>query len=129
MILVHYRMFDEKDDLPHTLFHGVNGSRKLPLDTWVEAAVKTVCDGSKHKSTAYQSGFHVFEHFNDVVSFLSRFRKLDGRVICAVEIDANAGIWDKEHSPSKVKLARRMRIPAGFWEMRISAEEEVKQDG
>ena len=116
-MLVMYRIFEEKNNLPHTLFHGVNGSRCLPLDEWVDAEVKEVYDGVKTRATKYTAGFHVLPTIELVKKFLSRFKKLDNRVICPVEVE---DIWSKEHSHAPVKLARRMRVPKKFWEMRIS---------
>ena len=52
------------------LFHGLEGSRIVPLDKWLKAKRRRVKDGtSKHK---YLSGFHVFVDRRA----MSRFGKL-----------------------------------------------------
>jgi hypothetical protein len=114
-----YRIFDDIDGQPATLFHGVRGSRKLLLDQWHEAAVKPVTDGSG--VTVYQSGFHVLPRIEDVAIFLRKFRHLENRVIAKVEIDVDAGIWPKTHSKSPIILAKKMRIRKSDWEKRIKA--------
>jgi len=118
-----YRLFEEKNGVPCTLFHGVNKSRKLPLDTWVDAEIKNVHDGSRDRATEYVSGFHVLPSFESVIKFLNRFKVLDNRVICAVDVDIDAGIWDKEHSLSDVKLVKRMKITSEYWDKRVKANE------
>jgi hypothetical protein len=114
-----YRIFDDQDGSPATLFHGVDGSRKLPLDTWLQADVKPVTDGSC--STVYQSGFHVLPTRDDVVEHLGRFKHLRHRVIVRVEVDEAAGIWPKSHSRSPVLLVKRMRVKRRDWDRRERA--------
>ena len=115
----YYRIFDEVDGMPATLFHGVHGSRRLPLNTWMLAEVKPVTDGSC--STVYQSGFHVLPTREDVVRHLGGFRKLEHRVIVRVEVDETSGLWPKSHSRSSVMLARRMRVGRRDWDRREKA--------
>ena len=111
---VAYRIFDDKDGLPHTLFHGVNGSRRLPFDTWVEARVGPVTDGSC--ATAYQSGFHVLEDRGEARKFLARmFKNLGHRVVARVEV---RDTWPKAHSRHEVTLARFLRISRKDWARR-----------
>lgn len=126
MITTMYRIFDDKNDLPHTLFHGLNGKRQLELDTWLEAEVKAGRDGSGQKKKLYQTGFHCLTDLASVVKFLGRFRNLKGRVVCAVHADESFGVWRKEHSPAKnLRLVRRMRVTKAQWEERIPLEELV----
>jgi len=114
MITKMYRVFDEKNNKPHTLFHGNNGSRCLPINEWVISDTKLVTDGSHGKS--YMSGFHVLATSELVKSFfLRRFKILDNRVICAVDVDTDAGIWNKNEY---VKLAKCIRITSEYWEER-----------
>ena len=119
---MYYRMFEEKGGLPCTLFHGVDGSRQLPLNTWITAKVAIVKDGTGGKE--YQSGFHVLPALGGVVAFLNHFTHLDSRVICAVEV---SGLWPKIQSPAPVFLARKMRIPSDAWDKRVSCM-EVQND-
>jgi len=47
-----------KDNRPFFLFHGLNRSRKIKTNTWLEAEEKMVIDGSGQ--TPYLSGFSYF---------------------------------------------------------------------
>lgn len=109
-----YKILDEKDGLPLTLFHGVGGSRTLPLDCWIDASVKAVRDGA---GTTYQSGFHALPTLNEAIQYMAKFK--NPRVICEVDIDETAGVWPKMHSPSGVILAKRMRISSSQWSQRV----------
>lgn len=123
----YYRIFDDKDGCPATLFHGINGSRILPLDIWVDANVKPVTDGSA--VTVYDSGFHVLKQLKKVKEVLrSGFKYLDYRVICRVEIDENSGVWPKSHSKNPVILAKRMKIHKSDWDNRIYGKDLWKID-
>lgn len=115
---LYYRIFDDLNGTPATLFHGVNGSRKLPLDEWVDATVKPVTDGSG--VTVYQSGFHVITDLKETKKFLlKRFKHIEKRVIARVEVDEDAGTWPKSHSPHPVLLVKRMRIKKADWARRV----------
>jgi hypothetical protein len=117
--MIMYRIFDDKNDLPHTLFRGVRGSRTLPLDTWIEAEQKMGKEGSHGK--LYLTAFHVVDSLEDAINFfVKRFRNYDGRVICAVEVD---GELRKKPSNNSVTLAEKMRIPKRFWDERIICNE------
>ena len=113
----YYRIFDEKNDAPHTLFHGVKGSRKLPLDTWVEAEIRKVKDGSC--KVKYISGFHVLKTEQEAKSFLNKmFKYKNYRVITRVLVDEDSGLWKKEHSKSNVFLAKKIKILKKDWKNR-----------
>ena len=51
-----YRMV-EKDKYGNlkTLFHGINGSRILPIDTWIQADIKMVSEGVNAPSPTLQT--------------------------------------------------------------------------
>lgn len=106
--MIAYRICERKGDKIQTLFHGINGSRTIPLNEWVNANVKIVTDGAKEKSTKYLSGFHVFEHKEDCRKFISRFRK--ERDLVMVECEVKGKMWKKEHSPAPVILVEHMKI-------------------
>ena len=119
----YFRVFEEKRGMPATLFHGVHGSRKLPLDEWVNAEIKLVKDGTNGK--IYQSGFHVFLDRDETIAFFLRlFRHLEDRVIASVDVDKCAGIWSKEHSRGNVFLAARIRIRSREWKNREYLENQ-----
>ena len=117
-ILKYYKIFDAKNDMPHTLFHGVQKSRLLPLDEWITAEVKNVSDGSAGK--VYRSGFHVLKHFEETKNFfMNQFRIFDHRVISIIDVDVDSGIWPKKHSRGNVFLAKKIRINKKEWDKRI----------
>jgi len=112
----YWRLLRDKEGLPTTLFHGLSGSRRLPLDEWLDAEIKTVTDGGKKKAKKYKSGFHVLPTLEEIVKFTNRFRRIEDLVI--VEVDVQ-DLWSKEHSPANVWLAARMRIRSKQWEKRL----------
>lgn len=87
------------------LFHGVGGSRFLPVGEWLESEQKTVRDGSS--GTQYLSGWHIMMNLDECQEYLKRFT-VSGRVI--VEVDVKGRIWPKEHSPSNVHLCKWIKI-------------------
>jgi len=111
-------MLRDRNGVPATLFHGVQGSRVLPLDEWIEADQKTAWDGDRRTATKYRSGFHVMQHANDIVRFSNRFRNISDLVICKVWVRGD--IWEKEHSPSPILLAAEMQIPSSAWDARLT---------
>lgn len=108
-----FKIFDQKDSLPCTLFHGINGSKTLPLDTWINAVVKDVSDGGP----IYRSGFHVLLSMEETLKYIARFKH--PRVIAEVDVDETAGTWPKAHSKDRVILAKRIRIRSCKWKKRV----------
>ena len=116
MATIAYRIFEEKNGYPYSLFHGTGGSRKLPIDRWIESDTKLVRDGSGQKKKLYKSGFHVLLSLDDAKRLAKRFKITDNRVLCTVEID---NIWKKHHSPYNIFLAKKMLITKDAWDNRI----------
>jgi len=115
----YYRMFEIRNGLPATLFHGIRGSRTLPLNQWIDAEIKQVRDGSSGK--IYKSGFHILPKLEETIQFIKRmFIHLENRVIAPVSVDIDAGIWPKTHSRHDVFLAAKIRISNSQWAKRIS---------
>lgn len=100
-----YKIFElDKDGNLCTLFHGVNGSRKLNKNILYTANSKLVSDGG----TKYMSGFHVLPTRNEAKQYMRSFKvRLDRLVIKEVEINK---FWSKKHSRSNVLLAKEMTI-------------------
>jgi len=113
-----YRIFEVHDD-GHalTLFHGVDRSRKLPLDEWVEAENKNVRDGSD--GTEDESGFHVTRTRKQAAMYMEGFTAPRNLVICRVQVDGR--IREKEHSPSPILLVDKMKIHREDWENATNA--------
>jgi hypothetical protein len=85
-----------------TLFHGVNGSRIIPQDTWMIAQKKIVSDGG----TKYVSGFHVLKTRAECEKYLNKFTRKN---IYVVSILAQ-NLRPKLHSSSPVFLAERIKL-------------------
>lgn len=85
-----------------TLFHGLNGSRKLPFNKWLSAEFKIVTDGSKDKSTSYMSGFHVFDSLDKCREYMKYFKNTNNKYIVQCGV---IGFRKKEHSRGDVFLA------------------------
>lgn len=102
-----YKIVEKVDGKVKTLFHGLNGSRTLPIGEWLTADMKEVKDGTSKNS--YTSGWHVLPTVEDCKNYLTKFKnRLDCLIIVECEVDGR--IWEKEHSPSPVFLAEHMRI-------------------
>jgi len=103
-----YRICERKNGELLTLFHGINGSRKLPKGEWVTAVIKTVRDGSRKRAKAYQSGFHTLADLEETRKFTKRFTA--NRDLVIVECEIGGKIWKKEHSPANILLAEKIKI-------------------
>ena len=101
-----YKIVEVMDGEIRTLFHGLNGSRKMPRGVWLEALIRPVRDGSN--GTWYMSGWHVFRKLKDCHRYKELFTsrpKLLRCVPCRV-----FGLWLKDHSPSPVMLAKWIKF-------------------
>lgn len=102
--IVNYVIPDEYE----ILFHGINGTRKIPLDTWLKADRKWAGEGGQK----YWTGFHVFLTEYIAEKYLERFTdKKKTRVV--VHCYAK-GIRPKESSRGNVFLAKELMVPAYF---------------
>lgn len=103
-----YKIVDKNSDDFKTLFHGNNGSRILVEDTWLEADVRVVHDGTK--GTPYLSGWHIIPTKDEALEYIGKFKKRrdDLKIIRVWAKD----VWGKKHSPSAIYLARWIYIGA-----------------
>lgn len=118
-----YKIFDLHTDTdgketPKTLFHGVQGSRLLPLGEWIIAEQKMVTDGSRQ--SLYLSGFHAYPSLAAVKQWLKSAKKLENRVIVKVQIE---GLRDKPNAVRPTILADRMKISSQAWKARRPARD------
>lgn len=115
--LTGYRILDYNPDTKafKTLFHGINGSREMPTDCWIQAERKLASDGTSKRK--YISGFHILPTFDDCVEYARKFKNRSYRVIVQVQY---RGTRKKRHSPSPVILADRMYIPSNRPFVRLS---------
>jgi len=88
------------------LFHGIDGSRIIPVGEWVKSEQKMVRDGST--GTKYKSGWHIMKDHDECQNYLSMFTADKPRVIVEVEVKGKS--WPKEHSPSNIWLCEYIKI-------------------
>lgn len=104
-----WRLFDRRGNDPCTLFHGVNGSRVLPLNASIAAVKRMVTNpGKKGSGRQFMAGFHVCPTRQECVDYLKRFKR--DRIVCRVLVK---GLRDKPGS--KIKLADHMIIIGMDW--------------
>ena len=107
-----YRIVEVRGNDLYTLFHGLpdgagRRSRKLPVDTWLEAEQRWVTDGSG--TATYRSGFNVLLDLKAMKAYVGRFTK--DRDLRIIKIKINPDLRVKEHSKADVYLADWMLIP------------------
>lgn len=102
------RLFEIKEDKLYTLFHGINGSRLVPVGIWLSADKKIVKDGVSGKP--YLSGFHAFKDIDPEVFVKQKFRK--ERTFAVVEVIIE-DIYEKP-SNKNIILAGRMKVPKEY---------------
>ena len=89
-----------------TLFHGVNGNRTMPFDTWIKAERKWGGEGG----AKYWTGFHVILDQEKCERYLKRFyqpNKIRVIVKCVAK-----NLRPKESSRGIVFLADELMIPS-----------------
>ena len=102
-----YRICERKNGKLYTLFHGIQGSREMPLNVWMEAEVKLVRDGSRGKAKEYLSGFHCIVDLDEMRDFKRMFRKERDLVLVKCKIE---GRRRKEHSRANIILADKIKL-------------------
>lgn len=103
-----YKIMDLSNDGKSykTLFHGVNGSKILPFDTWVLADRKWAGEGG----SKYWTGFHVILTKENCEKY---FKKFTDESKTRVIIKCMAmNLRPKESSRGLVYLAEKMLIPS-----------------
>jgi hypothetical protein len=102
----------DKDGNLCTLFHGIDGSRKVETGHWITADIKQGRDGSDSKW--YTTGWHVLETLAQAKHYLNNFKNISSKVIVVCETDGD--LWKKEHSPAEgLWLAERLWISSIVW--------------
>jgi hypothetical protein len=110
-------MTEEGD--PKFMFCGLNGSRKIELDTWLKAEIKTVKDGTT--KTEYESGFHVLPSSMEMAKqYIKKFKNRKGKFLIPVLYD-NAR--RKPTKGSLALLARGLRVNSEFLAQAIEISE------
>jgi hypothetical protein len=101
---------DEQGNLK-TLFHGLNGSRTIPLGKWLTATMKPVKDGSS--KTTYLSGWHIVPSKEECLEYLKYFKNIENKVV--VKCRAKT-IRPKKHSRHNVFLSKYIIIDEVLYE-------------
>jgi hypothetical protein len=115
-----YKIFEIDQETPKTLFHGLDGSRKLTVGKWLKANQMPVTDGSRQ--IPYTSGFHAYPDMKAVLQWLQT-GKPDNRVVVEVELKC---CTFKPNAIRPTYLAKWMRISRDNWEKRIMARDILK---
>lgn len=103
----YYKIVQESGNNIKLLFHGIKGTKVLPINKWIRAKrVEGAMDGV---GNSYTSGIHVIDGLEEAKKYLSRFRRKD-RII--VECLAK-GLRKKEKSRSAVYLADEILVVTG----------------
>lgn len=108
-----FRIIENKNGQPATLFHGVNGSRILSMDTWLVADKKPVTNPGGGRG--FISGFHCTEGLDYLLEYMKRFTA--DREIVACEISVR-NVRTKPTN-SKILLADEMLLSRENWEAAI----------
>jgi hypothetical protein len=104
--MIAYKIVEMTNDKIKTLFHGINGSRTVPINKWIEADVKQGRDGGGERW--YLVGWHTLPTKEDAEKYITRFKnRVDKLKIVKCEIK---DIWNKEHSPDPVLLSRYIKF-------------------
>ena len=101
-----YKIVDLADDGKtfKTLFHGVDGSRILPMRTWIKAEKKWAGEGG----SKYWTGFHVIKDIDKCREYLKRFTDKSKRRAIVWCLAKN--LRPKESSRGDVFLAEEIMI-------------------
>ena len=99
---MYFKIVEVKNDKYYTLFHGIKGTKLLPLNQWIEAEIKeNVSDGH---GTTYTSGIHIIDGFLNAVDYLKKFKRTDRDILpCYAE-----GLKPKVKSKEYVYLADKV---------------------
>lgn len=101
-----WKILRDKPDGLHALFHGINGSRKLPRRTWLTAERKLVREAAGRR---YWSGFHVLPSRDLAHHYLRKFRAQPGRRLVVVPVEVRHARRKGPRTP--VLLVRKLMIP------------------
>lgn len=111
-----WRILENRNGKPLTLFHGLDGSRTLPLNVELEACTKMVRNAKGQ--TPFKGGFHTLAKESDVREYLTRFTgpRKGTLVVCAVDVH---DIWPKPTN-DLIILSRYMTIASDDWQRAIA---------
>ena len=71
----YYKIVQLTGDKYKTLFHGINGSKVLNTNEWIDAVIKdNVSDG---KGATYTSGIYIIDGYGNALNYMNRFKRED----------------------------------------------------
>lgn len=115
-----YRLFRiAGHKLPEVLFHPLNGTKILLLNTWLEAEAKQVWNPGKKTGPGYISGFHVCLDKQEVENYVLRFKEPKKLVVCKVLVK---GVGPKPNARSNIQLADWMYINSIDWHFALRGQ-------
>lgn len=103
---LYYKIVLKTEEGLKTVHNGIRGSRKLPLNCWIEAEHKQVKDGGRTKPY-YTSGIHVLPSEELAKGYLKKFKRNRNDMVivpCIVK-----GIRTKSTNPN-VRLVNKIKI-------------------
>ncbi len=116
-----WKVFECVNGEPFFMFHGVKGSKKVPLDKIIRYERKKVRDGTGKRW--YMSGFHVYTNLDVLKKFLKTLKKnRNSRFVVPVYTPSDA---KPKHERSKAHLASEIILQSNDWENRISIKEMI----
>ena len=103
-----YKIVESYNGGIRSLFHGTNGTRHFPMNTWIDAQIREHAKDGTSKNT-YRSGFHTLPTLKECQEYLMRFKTRLGN-LTIVEVEVDGELWNKDHSPSNVLLSSKIKI-------------------
>lgn len=111
--MIGWKLFNQRHGQPLTLYHGINGSRSVATDTWIQATERPVYNPGKKGGTQFVSGFHYFNTRDEAVRYKDRFAPNNRRLLLLAQVEVD-GCRQKPNSPAM--LAAYMRLDRQWWE-------------
>ena len=94
---------------PLFLFHGLHGSRRVPLDRWISARKVWAQDGSS--GTTYLTGFHCLPDHQSIDKWAKSL--IHDKLLANVQV---RNVWIKTHSNHGVMLAEEIYLSSEAWD-------------
>ena len=110
-VLIAYRIVEIKNKKVHSLFHGTNGSRVIPVSQWVDCKKGTVTDGSH--GYEYEAGWHFLPTEEEANNFFnSLFKVKENRYVIPCFVSENIHKKrEKKNGKRECYLANKIFIP------------------
>ena len=107
-----WKVFVESGGAPTFLFHGVGGTKNVPLDRWMQAEVKWAKEGS---NPYYWTAFHCYPSLDVISRWCRSVRRFDRRYVVEIEVRKTR----KKPTNGHAILADGMLLSSEGWANRI----------